>query len=213
MNTEHLNFILLNSHPSVNPPAGQVFVYVLSSDKHVYKKDSSGIVIDMTPSIWQLNGSNAYYNSGNIGINQNNPQQKLHVGGNSYLSLISIGRSGNHYDEIGYNIGYTNSDNTYTYRLSDYACSIRMGQGGGMYFRSAPSGTAGQPLTLTEIMVLNTSGLQVYGSVQSKFKLLSSDPTPTDIPDGYSLLVKNTATGILSLWANNNGILKKIDLT
>lgn len=55
--------------------------------------------------------------------------------------------------------------------------------------------------------------LDVDGVVKSKFKTLSADPTTTDIPTGYTMLVKNTTSGVLKLWANDGGTLKSVTLT
>lgn len=54
----------------------------LSGD--LYKE---GVLINLSgePSVWKLNGSNAYYNDGNVGIGTNNPTEKLQVEGNIRL--------------------------------------------------------------------------------------------------------------------------------
>lgn len=73
--------------------------------------------------------------------------------GDSYLNNSSIGNSGSGYQEMGYNVGFTTTNDTYAYRVSDTAADIRFGESGGdIVFRTAPAGTAGNPLTLTERM-------------------------------------------------------------
>jgi hypothetical protein len=108
--------------------------------------------------------------TGNVGIGTGAtaPAQKLHVVGNAYLSNASIGRSGTHYDEFGFNIGFTNTSNLYTYRTANYAASIRMGYNGDIEFRTAPVGTAGANMTLTERMKIALNGNVGIGSCFEK---------------------------------------------
>jgi len=58
-----------------------------------------------------------------------------------------------------------------------------------------------------------TEKLHVKGSVLSEFKTKNTDPTTTDIPTGYTMLVKNTTSGTLKLWANDGGTLKSVTLS
>jgi len=111
--------------------------------------------------------------NGNVGIGTSNPQAKLDVSGSTvYLAAgVSIGRSGSHYDEIGYNIGFTGTSDVYTYRRNNYAASIRMGSNGSIAFRTAPQGTVGASLTLTERMRIALDGKVGIGTSNPAFKL------------------------------------------
>ncbi len=86
-------------------------------------------------------------------------------GGNSYLYTTSIGRSGGQYQEIGYNLEFTGTNDQYKYRVSDTAASMRMGYDG-FEFRVAPSGTSGNTISFAEVMRINKNGaLTVAGTV------------------------------------------------
>jgi len=89
-----------------------------------------------------------------------NVSTNLHVVGNSNFNLACIGRSGttlNNY-EFGYNVGFTNTNNTYTYRTADMASSINMGTGGNIVFKTAVAGSAGATMTLTERIRIANNG-------------------------------------------------------
>lgn len=51
-----------------------------------------------------------------------------------------------------------------------------------------------------------------YGSLLSKIAVKSSDPTTTDIPDGFTAVYRNSTSGNTYLWANVGGTLLKIQL-
>jgi hypothetical protein len=98
--------------------------------------------------------------NGDVGIrNTSLAGFRLRVDGSTSLgNHASIGRSGNHYDEFGYNIGFTSTNDAYTYLVGDYAASIRMGNGGAIEFRTAPAGAAGGALALSNRMWLSQNG-------------------------------------------------------
>ena len=107
-----------------------------------------------------------------MGIGITSPIAKLHVAGNTYLGgTASIGRSGNSYDEFGFNVGFTGTNNSYTYRNPDFAASIRMGVNGAIEFRTAPSGTSGANMTLTERMRITLNGNVGIGTTTPAHKL------------------------------------------
>jgi len=109
---------------------------------------------------------------GNVGIGTTNPAVKLHVVGNTYLgATASIGKSGNQFDEFGYNIEFTGTTDDYKYRVNNPAASIRMGQSGSIQFRTAPSGTAGANFTFTERMRIMLNGNVGIGTTSPDYKL------------------------------------------
>lgn len=69
-------------------------------------------------SVWSLNGAKAYYNSGNVGIGTNDPQQKLSVVGNILTTAELISTSANQLRAISGNYGFLlRNDGTNTYML------------------------------------------------------------------------------------------------
>ncbi|MDR2037505.1 MAG: hypothetical protein LBQ60_06240 [Bacteroidales bacterium] len=113
----------------------------------------------------------SFFNAGNVGIGLTNPKTKLHVNGNTYVSNLSIGRSGSHYDEIGYNLGFTATNDVYTYKTRDHAASMRMGYNGTIEFRTAGVGNAGENITLYERMRINLNGNVGIGTTNPTAKL------------------------------------------
>ncbi len=59
----------------------------------------------------------------------------------------------------------------------------------------------------------NNLNTRFYGPVTSTFQSLSANPSTVDLTAGQSRLVKNTTSGVLSLWANDGGTMKSVALT
>ena len=57
-----------------------------------------------------------------------------------------------------------------------------------------------------------TERLVVDGTVLSKYKELSADPTATELPAGYTGVFRNSTSGNTYLWANVGGTLIKVQL-
>ena len=82
------------------------------------------------------------------------------------IGTTSIVTSTSDYPYVGYNLRATNSSNSYNYDVTDTASALNFYNGGFRFF-TAPSGTAGNPITFTERMNLTTTGLQVTGALSS----------------------------------------------
>lgn len=65
----------------------------------------------------------------------------------------------------------------------------------------------------TNILVANAANATFSGTVTSTFQSLSANPTTVDLSAGQSRLVKNTTSGVLSLFANDGGTIKSVALT
>ena len=133
--------------------------------------DSSNLSRATDPCPWVFDqwGGEVYVLGYNVGIGVAIPYAKLHVAGSAYFNNASIGRSGtdNNY-EFGYNVGFTGTNNSYTYRTADHASSISMGTGGNIVFKTAASGTAGSSMTLTERVRITNSGNVGIGIVPTE---------------------------------------------
>jgi len=76
----------------------------------------------------------------------------------SKINTATIGQSGGDYPYIGYNFRSTTTGGSYLYDGGDYAAAIKMGQSAGFVFYSAASGTAGNAITWSQLMTIDSSG-------------------------------------------------------
>lgn len=58
----------------------------------------------------------------------------------------------------------------------------------------------------------NVTELLTHATILSKVAKKESDPTTTEIPDGFTAVYTNTTTNKTYLWVNNNGTLLKVEL-
>ena len=81
-------------------PAGGNAGYILVDDGADYQSiamsgdctiDSGGLTTCSSSPIWSLNGSDTYYNSGNVGIGKTDPTYTLHVSGSSSFDNVAVG--------------------------------------------------------------------------------------------------------------------------
>jgi hypothetical protein len=70
---------------------------------------------------------------------------------------LNVGASGTTSPGIGYNVDFQPT-NVYKYRESDFANLFQVGNSGKFSFKVAASGTAGDPLTFTEVVTVSTAG-------------------------------------------------------
>ncbi len=84
-------------------------------------------------------------------------------------SYFSMGYSGSNYGSIGYGISYTATSSVFKYLNTDYASKLEFSSGG-FQFDTAPTGTAGNPITFTRAMTI-TQGGNVGVGVTPSYKL------------------------------------------
>jgi hypothetical protein len=130
---------------------------------------------------WVNNGASIYYNGGNVGIGNNNPQAKLHVGGDALINGLTVGKSTS-----------PNSENT---AFGDHA----------LYFNDAAGNTAVGYYTLYahEEGNYNTA----IGDRAMRYDTAGSYNTASGFQSLYNNLsgISNTAMGYRSLYTNSNG--------
>jgi hypothetical protein len=126
-------------------------------------------LLDRSPQTFA--GVNFFQNS--VGIGTASPgAYPLRVNGNVRLgNRLTGGRSGAQYDEMGYNLGFTSTNDLYTYLDGDAAASIRLGNSGDIEFRTAPVGSAGTSLTLSNRLIIKQTGNVGIGTNAPQQKL------------------------------------------
>lgn len=118
-------------------------------------------------SLWTANGSNVYYNTGNVGIGINIPSQKLDVNGASYMrgnvSLMPGNGVGlRFWNSNSYKIHMGNAGENKYGPVTDYSIKMNMSNNAG---RGWVWGVSGQ----TPIAALNTLGnMKIKGTFESE---------------------------------------------
>src|SRR5688572_12219248 len=116
--------------------------------------------------------------NGNVGIGTATPAARLHVAGSAYFGnentdshyRVSVGGSGGDYGSVGYGYKYSLTSNVHSYAVSDLASQIRF-HAGGFNFLTAPTGTAGSPVTFSTVMVVKQNGNVGIGTITPDAKL------------------------------------------
>lgn len=118
----------------------------------------------------------SYFNGGGVAINTTSTTSgfSLDVNGNSKVRYLSLGRSGQNYDSIGYNVSFTGTSNNWNYTTTD-TTSLLTFELGGFIFRGAGTGTGGNPITFTEYMRIESSGEVGIGTDNPVRKLVISN--------------------------------------
>jgi len=106
------------------------------------------------------------------------------------IAGVTLGGSGNDYGTVGYNAGFTVTNDSYKYLATDYSSIIQFSSGG-FKFLTAPSGTAGNAVTFTERMRIDNAGNVGIGT--------SSPYAPANYGN---LTVNGTNGGTFSLFTN-----------
>jgi hypothetical protein len=66
--------------------------------------------------------------------------------------------------------------------------------------------------TLTSINTTSANKATFGGAITASFETKAGDPTTSDIAASRWALYKNTSSGVLSLWANDGGVMKSVAL-
>jgi hypothetical protein len=174
----------------------------------VMRLDSSGnLGLGVTPSAWRT----SEYKAIQIGS------------GASFYGRVTAGDS----DKAGIsaNAFFDQTDNRWEYIATDFSSKYDLG-GGEHYWYTAPSGTAGNAITFTQAMTLDTSGnlnlgqttsalqsggtgITLYGSSASELKFLNSTTgtSATDgtafVTSGGNFVINNREAGFVSIGTSN----------
>ncbi|MBI1287156.1 MAG: hypothetical protein GC178_06205 [Flavobacteriales bacterium] len=159
---------------------------------------------------WTISGSNVYRNSGNVGINQNSPTEKLHVGGNGLLDragtttgltrTLNIGgarqSAGADYAQINL-VNYDDDGNTGDYTAARIASENDGANNDGDLSFYTTNGTS-----LVEHMTITSTGNVGIGQLSPDKKLVVSNN-----PFGQDLFVTEVANTRNNNTDRNDGFL------
>lgn len=110
---------------------------------------------------------------------------------------ISVGASGGGYGEVGYNVDFQTSSNTYKYVVTDTAGSLQFA-GANIFVKGAVSGSAGAALTLATWATFTSAGLNstpvgATTPATGSFTALSSAAPATKTAATYTVLATDTS--------------------
>lgn len=165
---------------------GPINVSISAADNSLRINSAGNLGLEVTPQTWRSTYS------------------AMQIGGMGSLDAVTSPSAGNVIDVS--NNSYINASNAFTYIHSDYATVYRQGSGNHIWY-NAPSGTADNPITLTQAMTLDSSGrlgigvtspvyaLQIGGEASPVLGIKSSTDT------GQSIIAfgDNTANGVGSV--------------
>ncbi len=99
----------------------------------------------------------------------------------------------------------TGAGDTYSrYTVGGVAYSVGIDNSDADTFKLSVNGTLGTNDKLT---------IDSAGKILTAFNSKAGDPTTSDIAAGFQAVYKNTSSGLLSLWANDGGVMKSVALT
>jgi hypothetical protein len=158
--------------------------------------------------------------NGNVGINVTSPNSLLQAGGApatntrnvaTFGSLtgnsLSVGYSGGDYSGIGYNLAFTDTNNTWNYRGTDRASLLRFHNGGFQFFGTATTGTANTSASLAHLATITSGGnlgigvtptekLEVSGNVVASGNMAVNGGEVTTTSTGTAAVFNTTATAL-----------------
>ena len=135
--------------------------------------------------------------------------QKLQVSGtaaatsfvvaNSAGGGVIIGNSTGDYGSVGYNIAPTGTGGVYNYRVTDYASRIEFLQGG-FKFKNAASGTAGNAITFTDALTIDSSQNATFaGAVRINGNVGFYNQAPVAKPTGVAVTAAAIHAALVTL--------------
>jgi len=154
--------------------------------------------------------------AGNLGLGTvpsawSAPARAIHLG-----NFGAVYQNASGYPELAFNT-FQNTSNVYTYRNTDVATRYSQTNGQHQWF-TAPSGTAGSPITFTQAMTLSAAGDLLVGTTDTGlttgngFKLLTSAtgrnlvinaPASTNANEGF--MMYSTGAGAYRFYVQWNG--------
>jgi hypothetical protein len=121
------------------------------------------------------------------------------TGNNNFIRVgnyFNIGGSGSDYGSIGFNIGYTTTNDTYKYLFGDLSSAIKF-NGGGFNFFTAPSGITDSTIIYTERMRITNAG---------NVGIATTNPTEKLHVVGNGLFTGNVGIGSATPATSGSGI-------
>jgi hypothetical protein len=167
--------------------------------------------------------------SGRVGIGVTPSNYGLEIGGtganSGFKAGISLngGQSGGDYDGIGYNFRPTNTGDVYNYNLNDASSRIEF-YNGGFLFKTASSGIAGNAITYTERLRIDSSGDCLVTSNARLGYGAGSGGTVTQTTNKSTAVTLNKPTGQITMstatlangasvsFALNNSLISAVDV-